>query len=97
MLSATLEEPDQMLANGLREDRRPKTDLVLNPLFRKRRPDISKIPVLNPTHSDSFVEDQRRDSVPDGLGVRIPGFHPGGPGSIPGQGAEILLPITDAV
>ena len=26
-------------------------------------------------------------SVPDGLGVRIPGFHPGGPGSIPGLGA----------
>ena len=25
-------------------------------------------------------------SVPDGLGVRIPGFHPGGPGSIPGLG-----------
>ena len=24
--------------------------------------------------------------VPDGLGVRIPGFHPGGPGSIPGLG-----------
>ena len=28
-----------------------------------------------------------RLSVPDGLGVRIPGFHPGGPGSIPGLGA----------
>ena len=26
-------------------------------------------------------------SVPDGLGVRIPDSHPGGPGSIPGQGA----------
>ena len=25
---------------------------------------------------------------PDGLGVRIPGFHPGGPGSIPGLGAS---------
>ena len=24
--------------------------------------------------------------MPDGLGVRIPGFHPGGPGSIPGLG-----------
>ena len=34
--------------------------------------------------------------VPVGPEVRIPGFHPGGPGSIPGQGAEILLPITDA-
>ena len=30
--------------------------------------------------------------VPDGLGVRIPGFHPGGPGSIPGLG-EVLLQI----
>ena len=57
MLSATLEEQDQMLANGLREDRRPKIDLVLNLLFRKRRPDISKIPVLNPTLSDGFCED----------------------------------------
>ena len=27
-------------------------------------------------------------SIPDGLGVRIPGFHPGGPGSIPGLGAS---------
>ena len=26
-------------------------------------------------------------SVPDGLGVRISGFHPDGPGSIPGLGA----------
>ena len=26
------------------------------------------------------------ESIPDGLGVRIPGFHPGGPGSIPGLG-----------
>ena len=25
-------------------------------------------------------------SFPDGLVVRIPGFHPGGPGSIPGMG-----------
>ena len=31
--------------------------------------------------NDSFVY-----HVPDGLGVRIPGFHPGGPGSIPGLG-----------
>ena len=29
--------------------------------------------------------------VPDGLAVRIPGFHPGGPGSTPGQGARPLL------
>ena len=29
--------------------------------------------------------------VPDGLGVRIPGFHPGGPGSIPGLGALFTI------
>ena len=34
-------------------------------------------------------------SVPDGLGVRIPGFHPGGPGSIPGLGAFLLYDFTD--
>ena len=91
MLSATLEEQDQMLANGLREDQRPKINLVLNPLFRKRRPDISKIPLLNPTLSDGIVHDQRRDpGIPDGLVVRIPGFHPGGPGSIPGLEARLL-------
>ena len=30
-------------------------------------------------------------SVPDGLGVRIPDSHSGGPGSIPGQGAFLFL------
>ena len=34
-------------------------------------------------------------SVPDGLGVRIPGFHPGGPGSIPGLGAFLLYDFTE--
>ena len=29
----------------------------------------------------------RRLQFPDGLGVRIPDSHSGGPGSIPGQGA----------
>ena len=28
-----------------------------------------------------------KQHVPDGLGVRIPGLHPGGSGSIPGLGA----------
>ena len=28
--------------------------------------------------------------LPDGLAVRIPGFHPGGPGSTPGQGANFF-------
>ncbi len=30
--------------------------------------------------------------IPDGLAVRIPGFHPGGPGSTPGQGARLFPP-----
>ncbi len=29
--------------------------------------------------------------LPFGLVVRIPGFHPGGPGSIPGVGISFLL------
>ena len=29
-------------------------------------------------------------SIPDGLAVRIPGFHPGGPGSTPGLGSKFL-------
>ena len=42
------------------------------------------------TTSEAF-QTQKKDkgvpqSIPDGLGVRIPGFHPGGPGSIPGLG-----------
>ncbi len=28
--------------------------------------------------------------VPYGLAVRIPGFHPGGPGSTPGMGSTVL-------
>ena len=34
-------------------------------------------------HNDN---DSEHEHIPDGLGVRIPGFHPGGPGSIPGLG-----------
>ena len=33
--------------------------------------------------------------VPDGLGVRIPGFHPGGPGSIPGLGVFFLVTLLN--
>ena len=33
---------------------------------------------------------EREREFPGGLVVRIPGFHCGGPGSIPGQGTEIL-------
>ena len=34
---------------------------------------------------------ENKKPVPDGLGVRIPGFHPGGPGSIPGLGVFLFL------
>ena len=30
-------------------------------------------------------------SIPHGLMARIPGFHPGGPGSIPGVGETLFL------
>lgn len=29
--------------------------------------------------------------LPHGLAVRIPGFHPGGPGSTPGMGTRLLF------
>ena len=29
--------------------------------------------------------------LPYGLAVRIPGFHPGGPGSTPGMGSDVFL------
>ena len=33
--------------------------------------------------------------LPDGLAVRIPGSHPGGPGSTPGQGAYFFsIPLS---
>ena len=35
-------------------------------------------------------------SIPDGLGVRIPGFHPGGPGSIPGLGEFFKMCIKNS-
>ena len=37
--------------------------------------------------------------VPYGLAVRIPGFHPGGPGSTPGMGTACILkhPKNDIV
>ena len=39
---------------------------------------------------------KRQESlVPDGLGVRIPGFHPGGPGSIPGLGVFFFLCLSN--
>ena len=35
--------------------------------------------------SDQFIS-ERCGQFPYGLAVRIPGFHPGGPGSTPGMG-----------
>ena len=35
--------------------------------------------------------------VPYGLVVRIPAFHAGGPGSIPGVGARLLFVMKDPV
>ena len=32
--------------------------------------------------------------IPYGLAVRMPGFHPGGPGSTPGMGTHILSAHT---
>ena len=38
----------------------------------------------------NLLRDEWRGTDPDGLVVRIPGFHCCGPGSIPGQGTESL-------
>ena len=35
--------------------------------------------------------------LPDGLAVRIPGFHPGGPGSTPGRGAPFASSASPLV
>ena len=37
----------------------------------------------------NFIETVR--DLPYGLAVRIPGFHPGGPGSTPGMGTRYLF------
>ena len=39
-------------------------------------------------HSLVFITHLR--GIPYGLAVRIPGFHPGGPGSTPGMGTPFL-------
>ena len=41
----------------------------------------------NGTFNSKCLLTDYNNHIPDGLGVRIPGFHPGGPGSIPGLGA----------
>ena len=38
------------------------------------------------TNNNYVVEELTLVYIPFGLVVRIPGFHPGGPGSIPGMG-----------
>ena len=37
-----------------------------------------------------FFMSQALREIPYGLAVRIPGFHPGGPGSTPGMGTRFL-------
>ena len=41
-----------------------------------------------------FFMSQALREIPYGLAVRIPGFHPGGPGSTPGMGTHILSAQT---
>ena len=42
-----------------------------------------------------FSEECTQHSLPCGLVVRISGFHPGGPGSIPGMGRLFTLPVYE--
>ena len=37
------------------------------------------------------MQETSSDEFPYGLAVRIPGFHPGGPGSTPGMGKQVVL------
>ena len=37
------------------------------------------------------MQETSYDEFPYGLAVRIPGFHPGGPGSTPGMGKAVLV------
>ena len=38
-----------------------------------------------------LLKDSSYQNVPRGLMARIPGFHPGGPGSIPGVGGLVFV------
>ena len=51
---------------------------------------MSGLPVLS---APVFVPFSRTKKwvIPYGLAVRIPGFHPGGPGSTPGMGTFFLF------
>ena len=40
---------------------------------------------------NKYIQFHQQRSVPCGLVVRIPGFHPGGPGSIPGMGTLLAV------
>ena len=37
------------------------------------------------------MQETSYDEFPYGLAVRIPGFHPGGPGSTPGMGKAVVV------
>ena len=61
------------------------------------RGDVGCIKHWSPNMSHSDEESQRKSPVASsstshGLVVRIPGSHPGGPGSIPGNGNPFLTP-----
>ena len=53
----------------------------------------SKATQIEPSHFRVCWGKSVPQSIPDGLGVRIPGFHPGGPGSIPGLGDFFLFTL----
>src|SRR4029434_8130429 len=43
-----------------------------------------------------FPKQSAKCPLPYGLAVRIPGFHPGGPGSTPGMGSSFRFPSAQA-
>src|SRR4029434_6135696 len=50
----------------------------------------------NPHANSFFPKQSARCPLPYGLAVRIPGFHPGGPGSTPGMGSSFRFPSAYA-
>ena len=48
--------------------------------------DLVYVATLQNSNNNIILNDKHFRLVPDGLAVRIPGSHPGGPGSTPGLG-----------
>ena len=65
----------------------PSQSLGKSPEFEVAVPlrKIGELHVLLMNTGKSLIE------IPYGLAVRIPGFHPGGPGSTPGMGKTIVV------